>query len=692
MDATPLIKSAKRAPFSDEVARYHSNWTRVSSYFRLMLDSNSENWRFYWAKNPEKGFGQWPLSAISRMAQQGRSLVQYNLTRPTVDAIAALLLQMPVDPEFALVNGDYDPLVEKIKKIMYSDKELCNWKMAEMEMTTQGLVGFACLRIGISDEFDPLGNIALYSELPGSVLPDPFWKTRISKDCKRCWKETWFTIDDIIEEYPEFEDRLKAKKAQLKHEGTRYGANSGINTYNVTEDTWGSLYRVIEEYEMVTVKKNKEFAYSEEMGEVEIPEMDEMDKIGWLNENVPDWHPDLVYTKPTTQKICYVHTICPSLIPDKLLEDGPIEIQIGRLPFMWWAASMAHGEFSSIVDAVKDMQMDINYTSAMIKHKMQVEGGGGSQFVDPSKFKSHTDYLNFCRYRGHPTKNFNVKPGVLDTSTPARPVQQSQFPQELYTHLNTIIDKIWPHTSKVTPSTVGQTEQNNQTSGRLYELLKMQSDRLLYTIVHGRRLFYNDVFEAYFMLAVQLYSNEDLERSFSYNKEKIVLNKRLPIGEGREVVVDQVSRLKKERVKVIISDKQESPTEKMDNVSILSEFYQRVAKNQPLTAAVVNMETVKNIEQFSDESKRLIEDATKLEMELVRSGMELQIATNRAQLMQMQSGVPSQGNEEMALPAQTGEEVPAAGAKQLGAPKETMLTPPPGDIINTLSPSPEGGR
>jgi len=669
----------------------HDNYLRSARYWDRNYKNCIENWRYYWGKNPELGLGQWPAAALARMIQQGRAPITYNFIMPTVDAIAGGIMQAPFDPEYIpVIEGqvppDLDEIVSALKKAMYSDKELMDWKSVYLQLVVHGLVHDGCIKMVVSDDYSPLGNIGFNITLPGACRPDPYWKDYSSKTCEVCHHETWHTAESLKKIYPKKADKLKYEAAKQKIVGDQYGPNNGVVPYGVTENQWGSQYRLIEEYRMVEHTKTVERVITS-FGDIEIPDIDDNEKPKWLNENIPDWDWDLdrIYERKEKRKKCVVRAAAPGLVNDELLEDGPIEIQIGRLPFFWWAANRMNGEPHSIVDSVKDPQTNINYGEAMIQHKLQSEGGGGAQFVDTTLFVSNEEARRFAKHRNAPNEVFRIKPGLMQKGiVPAKPVVKAPFPNEVYENVNHIVNLVWPHISKTTPTTLARPEPGNETSGRLFQMLKIQGDQLVYTIHYGLRVFWNDVYEAYFLQSIKTYSNEKLPRTFEFGQERITLNEVVTGPDGQEQIKNDVSRLMNMRAKVIISEKAESPTEKMHNVQTLAEYQRSIPPENLVSRALVNSEIAKNIEQFSKESRAKFREAAELEYETAKTSMELQKVKMDLELQQAKRALAAKQQEEQKAPNATGGGAQMAGG--MPAP-ETAATPE--NISEAPAPSPE---
>lgn len=598
-----------RLPQND-VYLIENSRSNARQYYARRLQRCIENWRFYWAHDAELGLGQWPQEVVEWMISQKRQLTQYNFCKVIIDTIAGGIMQIPFDPEFYPVDEEVTELTHAIKKAMYSDKELLNWDISYFNLVRDGLVHEGVIKMFISREWNDLGNIGFMNMLPGSVMFDPNWKAWEGSKCKVAWVDSWHTAEDLIQKYPEKEALIKWRLLEKKRSADQYHQPEGPTPYvNQESDLLGSVHRLTQEYRMITKTVEEEYAPTADEGDVLIPpELSALDKPHWLNAFHPTWEPTAVYKKPKKKKLCVIRAIAPTVSQYELLENGLSEIQIGRLPLFRWAASQANGETDTPMDSIKDPQKNINYWMSTITHKLQVEGDGGSQFADPGGFANRQMFEDYVANRNDPTKVFETRPNMLvEGRPPAVPTMKSAFPAEAFQMINHMINVILPNIAKVTPATRGMKESSGE-SGKLFELLKIQSDQQLYTIHYGLRLFWNEVYEAYFLQAVNTYSNEDEPRKFTFNKGKqsIALNEEVNFADGSVGMRNRVANLKRIRHKVIVSENQQSPTEKMDSLERMSRFIKSVGVNSPLITKFLINEAATLMTMFDDEKKEQI--------------------------------------------------------------------------------------
>jgi hypothetical protein len=382
---------------------------------------------------------------------------------------------------------------------------------------------------------------------------------------------------------------------------------------------------------------------------------------------------------------------------DKVVQTKLARVQIDRLPYFFWATSRANGESDALIDSVKDPQIMINYMESLNLHKIQIEGGGGSQFADRSKFATNEEFEEYTRNRNNPGKVFEVKPGALaEAGAVAQPTVHSQMPQEAYQMIEHMVNTILPHVSKVTPALRGMSDGSGE-SGKLHNLLKMQSDQQVYTIHYGLRIFWNEVYEAYFMAAVDLYSKEKIERKFSYSKgkESITLNERVYDEAGNLIgIKNDVSRLKSIRHKVIISDKPSSPTDKIEQLDNIGSFIQKLGGNSPLVSKYLISKAVDMMNNFNQDDKEAVAFLSDLDIEAQISNTKMAIAKAdfetlnalvQAQKLKDSLLAPPQQPQGPTPPSRSisFKDLPPDGQVQLAAQAGIKIAPPqlPGGII-----------
>jgi hypothetical protein len=580
-------------------------------------------------------------------------------------------------------------------------------------MVIGGLVGQSVMEMYINREYDKKnGNIGLRTTLPGAVKFDALWRSGRSKDCRKAYKDAWLSPRQMLELYfskgaeivkavlfKQFgEEALKVRAEYEAIYGEELGINYGIITYPQNEEMWGSLYKVVECYEMVKVPVTIEYVLTEDGEKITIPSdlKTPEEKIAWLNRNVPGWIPDQIFSDTEEEDIQFKTVICPSLSQNLILAFGPTEIQCGRLQFFPWSAARVNGEWGGIVDLIKDAQKNINYWESLITYKIQIEGGGGAQFADESEFFDEKEFYNYAQNRNNPKKVFRLKKGALQKNPngPAVPVSKSPFPAEAMQHLQHMIEVVLPRISKVTPASQGRAENSNE-SGYLFRLKKLQSDIEQYVIYESLRNFWNEVGEAYLYQAARTYGNK-VERTFFNNatKTSFTINKHETRidenGNKFDVIVNDFSKLREIRHRVQVTESEDSPTRKVEIMQVSSSLISSMPPEKSLTKMELAHTLAKQLDTFDEEKKQLLEMYHQKEMELAFISMDVQIAeaqvriaNAKAQMEALKNGTAGgQVNQTGGTSQPNGNQPPVKQKQPL------QLSPAPGTMSGQSIPTP----
>lgn len=690
------------------VIKVSNSYSNAVLFNEKNFQRNQDGWRFYSGIDAEKGLGQYPSQVVQSMIQEGRHIATYNFCEPIVDNIAGGMMKTPLTTVYSPVNGNETSLTERLKDLHTVDKELEDWDVAKHDLIIGGLIHRADAEMYIDYSYDKkFGNIGMRVRSPGTVVYDPNWKSRRSKDCRVCWVSSWLTPMEMLDIYPNnaegidmaafFKKHGKGAQsisayAQIQNQyGDTYGDNTGPNPYpwSIYSDVWGSKFRVIQQYEMVRTRIKNEFVLTigPEGKPIKVPIPAELkhvnEKIEFLNKFVPDWQPDAVFEDEDWEDVQIMSSICPSLSPTLILDRKPTKIQSGRIQFHPWSCTRNNGESKGIIDNIKDAQMQINYWESMLTYKIQIEGGGGSRFIDPGGFANPQEMQKFIKHRNNPRMTFKTKNGYLlnNAEGPSRPVRNSGFPSEVTSHLQHIIDVLLPRISKVTPASQGRSESNKE-SGYLYRLKKLQSDIQQHTMYESLRLWENEWGEAYMIQAPQTYGNKIPREIYNpKTKQSVTINKE-EVRDGMRVIVDDVSMLKSLRHKVTVMEADDAPTRKVETMIVATEAMKVMPQSKPLTINKLGQQIAMSIEAFSADDKQELERFGELELEVAEAQMRATLANlqytelaAKAQTQQLQQKMGMQpGQEQAQVPGQEQGALPAPeGAEEAGV--EPMFPP-----------------
>ena len=630
----PAVATKKgKEVLAPHVAGLVDRFTKVEQYWQPAVLNAHENWRYYWGLYASLGQGQWPANTIVKMTQSGRQLTQYNFILPIVDALLATIFKMPMEPQLIPLDDVGKQLSDLASHMIYSDRELMDWSVAFREFGLFSLIFEGVMKMVVSDRYDPLGNIGFENCPQGSVYFDPYWKSGRRKDLKRVWKKSWMSAEEIYRIYKTERAQVYAQSNRLH--GEEYGPFTGINPFDQSSQAHmlGTYHLVYEEYFMDVVDRTIEIIHGQD-GEMEMPDIPDEDKPEYLDHFLKGWDKTSVHEEDYKTEECFVRTACPTMTGNELLVDKErTEVQIGSPPFFVWAANRVNGQSRGIVDSLKDAQTNQNFIEAEIIRKIQTEGGGGSKWVDESLIHPQ-DVKKFHLYSNRPDMKFRVKPGTLRKGlTPSQPLEVTGVPAALYQNLQHIQRDIVPNISKRPPVTMGKADDGTDPSGKLFSAMSLEAESQVETMVSSYRDLMNDVYEAHLLQAGQTYSNEMLPREFLNKKKSMIANMPVETSEGVTIAND-VRGLMKVRHKIIISDKQASPSAKASTANLLVNYNKTVPPEAVGTKAVINQQIIKNIEQLDDEAQAKLDEMSELEQDVARAQLMLSKTTLEIQLLQ----------------------------------------------------------
>lgn len=670
-----LAKAKEEGTLNDKVGALFIRAQRSKEFHTRRFNRSLENWKYYLGLDAEYGMGQWSAKVIAYMAAQNRQLATYNFCKAYVDQIAGGIMQAPFDPEFYPVGTDMTTLTEAVKNAMYSDKELCNWDSTYFELVRAGLIHRGVMKMVITDKYHKLGNIGFENTLPNMWWGDPLWVTPFTRDCRICWEEDVLMPDDAEEIFGRVMPDLKNLLNNYRDKQKEYGPPGGPAPFAGDDPRWGSGLKFINEYVMVKERYVSSVLHSEG-GDFEIPDElpDAAAKIAWLNQRFGEggWDPYSIEEVEDTRNVCIKKTICPALSWGDFIVEKPTEVQVDQIPFLSWSSDTVNGEPHGIIDTIKSAQDDVNYTNSMITYKMQTEGGGGGHFGDPEGFATPEEWAEFKKYRNDPTRTWETRPGlfVKGGAVPVKPVVQSQFSPECYNRLNHILNVMLPHMSKVVPAYRGQVENGqSSTSGYLFNLMKIQADQALYTIHYMLRQFWNQAYEMYLLQAAHQYSIEQVERKFTTanGKNSTIFNEKVVLPDGSMGLRNDARQLKYIRHKIIISETQETPTKKMEDIKILNDYLSAlspVAAIKPATVSYVVSRIGELLEPLSSVDKENLQEIGSEEVETAIAELRLRRAKIEMETKNILTPTPPQVVPPQAAPAETQSQQPVVAQEQ----------------------------
>jgi hypothetical protein len=198
------------------------------------------------------------------------------------------------------------------------------------------------------------------------------------------------------------------------------------------------------------------------------------------------------------------------------------------------------------------------------------------------------------------------------------------------------------------------------------------------------RQFWNQAYEMYLMQASRQYAIEQVERKFTSadGKQSTVFNERIQMADGSIGLRNDASMLAQIRHKIIISEVQETPTKKMEDLNILNDYLRTIAPvvdSKPATVSYITSRMAELIDPLSSVDKEALKRIGDEEVETALAELRLRRAKIDSE-MNMILNPPVQQQ----VPPQTGEPGPGAPAPAVPAQQ--------GQPINQPGPQAQGGQ
>lgn len=363
-------------------------------------------WRFFFSAAGET----WDEEAIKYKTGIGLRVGQYNLIAPKVNILHGAIMMDTYDHVYDPVNRKKTQAVEDLETAYYTDKEVCDYYGNYSQAIRDGLIHLGVLEPVVSDRFSAEGNIWFRRAIPGRWVFDPYYKADDDYYCMKGAKHGHYTADMLERDFPNLpaSEKLEEEKKRLKKLGMDWTVGK-IDEYNTNTPLFDHAAQVIEFHWLEEVKTQRILAFNN-MGEpVVFPvteDRDELQKFAMEN-GVVDWSD--ARSMPYRDRVDHQITICDKWFPDKLLEDGKPEVQIGRLPALQFTAERdISGRNKGIVRDLIDPQQDVNYAKSKVQEFLASALGGGMVY-NKQMLPDDADQQDFEKNHNDPTRSWGLE-------------------------------------------------------------------------------------------------------------------------------------------------------------------------------------------------------------------------------------------------------------------------------------------
>jgi hypothetical protein len=657
--------------------------TLINSEFDNAVDADRkdrkrsyENWRAYFAVDG----GQYTTGQIADLNSEERHPEQYNIIGPKVDTLAGALGSEKYDIEYKPHGRPKTALTKAMEISFLADKDLCHYEKQMMNVLRNGLIFNGELKIKMSSKYDPRYNICFEEVPPGFLVRDPYWESDDCTECMKAWEIFHMdarTIADTFEvRGPLLENAIK----QQKLFGCDYQEFTDDFNELVTMGMKGHLYRVIE-YHWVIKHKVKRLI-GRIMGTKRWIPFPISKDSALLEEYMVKNNVDPFTMMPSDyeDKIHHVATVCPDLLPYKLLNNQVSDVQPGGLPYIHFSANRVFGRDKGIVDDILDLQHRINTDEMKLSDLIQTAGGGGkviSRDLFPKKEQARVEQ-NIT----NPRAIFWADGDELASGHAIHYLNQNQFNPQIVDQISRMWDVV-DRISKVPAAMDAMSESANE-SGVLFDR-KLQVARMgIITLIERVKEFRRNIAEAYYRQWQLSYNDLERDMETADGKLRVTLNKRI-FKDGKIYIENRPAMVP--RSSVIIHESPANPTKLMQKRALFSDLYDRAVQTNPEQASFFFKEMVKTLD-LDDEAMQELQMSNMLQRVRDIKRLKTEIATldateKQSVLMSMQSQMAIeqflQGAQQPMEPEQVPlEEVPQPVRREIPAAEtqpENVLVP-----------------
>lgn len=657
-------RSYKRIP-NEKIWSSYQKFNRVIDSVAIDRDRELDNLAIYAGIEN----GQWPVDIQRKLFDEGRytswssymHLGTYNIVARKVEGIAGSIVKNPFDVKYVADETEQSTLTMALQQAYLSDKELMDWESNYLNAVLLALatnIGVLHMSVKNTHPASPMGNIAIESMAPGTMVFDPTWKTMSSKDCTECWRMAWMTAEEIKGKYNAKGPEIEREIALVERLGHNYEYDDiDYNRRPEHLNRNGSKYLVIEHNQMRYEKIEREI--DTRTGVVFWEWMDDEQKRGMAKQygiSLED-----IRTVKINDRVHYITTICPELTLQFALFDGKAKYQLGRLPYFPWSPTWISGKRRGIIDLCKDAQLEFNKRQSTITLGAQTMVNQGIA-IDEAVFGNDQDKIDdFVNNRGNPRYVARLKAGASrQFPNGIQLTPRQQIPGDLFQVANMMAD-LMDLLAPQPAASEARTERSGESG--IHFAQKLEVAKTLQTpLIQGVRQLWNDLGEAYFFLAKQLYRKG--RRTFtSPNGQEITINEEIEDQFGNLYMTNDFSKLS--RHKVIISEAPTGVNIRLTQRELNTTLLQNWPQNLPNSAIGFAANIYRSLDLTDQEREQGMEDI-EIDRQLVRANSEAQIANAKVAMFQAEQLLAQATN-----PAQAQQ----PGLPGAGPPSQPQLPP-----------------
>lgn len=623
------------------------------------LHNEADRWVQYWSaerKREDKNHdmavpfdqSQWPDEIKQKAAKSKTSCPQFNIIFEKIQSFCGNALKNFIDTSYEPEDGSYTPYKRILESLYLRDKQMFDWERAFRKVLFNGNVYRGVCEMYIDTRHNELGGIGLRAFEKGQIYLSPNWKTGNGWDLTDYMKIGYFTPREMKVEWhlkdKEIDRRIDMMRNQNLDNSTSADTEYDILKNNV--DFSGQKFKVVEYHYLVPERQTTKQTFDG----VVVPDLKGEDLQRWYEINGIDPESE-VYETSSTVNVYYVLTICPQL-NDLVLEDRKHEIQIGRLPIFIWSTFEAEGRPYTLVDLLYDSQIILNKRESL-DDRLISSTAFSKVLVDDRLFGGDTrleqEFIeNFAQpdYVGIMRGLDKDKIHVINNDSSRINIQNE------IARMGQYADRL----SMVTPAMSGVSESTEET-GILFHRKQNQSAINIAMIIASLKSFWNEIGEAFLLLAQQHYDDVYMEFQLKDDDAPVIANVPLPNGEVGLKLSDMP------RMRCVVTESPKGATQRLTDrvtyMELMNYMTDPVMRNilNKLIVGTLDIDAIerKAIEAEADETIRV----AKKQRQATEMGLDMQMA--QAQQMMGAGAMPQEGMEPIQMP---GEQAAGRGGPQ----------------------------
>lgn len=554
---------------------------------------------------------------FQQMAAEGRHPTSINFTKQAIYTISGSIVADKLEGQYVAGHGVPTAYADGMLELFLRDANIGKWDNKIIQWVREAFIYQGTLAWEISTDVDPRGILNLVKKPPDRIIYDPNWMTTDINDNNRIFEFTYKTLRKLIDEMGSVAPWIKmfARDDAYENDDASQSAGMLVRPFDLNPDIRVDLdgeLLVVNEYWLEKQTVDRVFDSINGVYRDDIPEDQRRD---WV-ENARAMGefmsivPDIVWVEKFL-------TYCPQLSTFRKLVGGDYPVQVNGYHFIRLTSDILNGKPNTPTDQLKDPQIMVDRRMSTETYILATQGTNGlaahqKMFASPAEFDRW--------------KNEGHKPGFKGELSDEAAAGQYKFVEiprdsaavDFLNSTKNILnmkDQIVPSV----PAVQGLSEANE--SGVLFQSKVQQANITMIVPKAFIREGFERLYDTYFRAVRHVYvypitvhgQQTNMVYSFNY-------------GTPDSIEIKDISRLG-----VMVYESPSSASKR----SIMVQEAASVMQYQPdgsLRKNALAGVMAENLPNLSDESRKLLEEAGKIDDELAMLRAQVEATGLKAQL------------------------------------------------------------